>query len=194
MDNLQFGAFVAQLRKERDMTQKELADQLNVTDKAVSKWETGKGFPDVKLLEPLAQALGVSLVELIQGERSEKNSLTMDEAEDLVSQAMDRSQKTTARRYLKLFRWVLSGGAAIAALNLLPHLGFWYALSGGFSFSPAEAASLGVIGGADGPTAILTATVPTSFLWQVRPFLLIALLVLCLVLAIRIWKLERNLK
>ena len=64
MDNMQFGAFVAQLRKEQGFTQKELADRLNVTDKAVSKWETAKGFPDVKLLEPLAQALGVSLVDL----------------------------------------------------------------------------------------------------------------------------------
>ena len=68
MDNIRFGAFVAQLRKEQGLTQKELADRLNVTDKAVSKWETGKGFPDVKLLEPLAQALGISLVELIRGE------------------------------------------------------------------------------------------------------------------------------
>ena len=50
MDNIRFGAFVAQLRKEQGLTQKELADRLNVTDKAVSKWETGKGFPDVKLL------------------------------------------------------------------------------------------------------------------------------------------------
>ncbi|MEH2938155.1 helix-turn-helix domain-containing protein [Lawsonibacter sp. JLR.KK007] len=41
MDNIQFGAFVAQLRKEQELTQKELADRLNVTDKAVSKWETG---------------------------------------------------------------------------------------------------------------------------------------------------------
>ena len=56
MDNIRFGAFVAQLRKEQGLTQKGLADRLNVTDKAVSKWETGKGFPDVKLLEPLASA------------------------------------------------------------------------------------------------------------------------------------------
>lgn len=67
MDNIQFGQFVAHLRKEKNITQKELADRLHVTDKAVSKWETGKGFPDLKLLEPLAQELGVSLVELLQG-------------------------------------------------------------------------------------------------------------------------------
>ena len=53
MDNERFGAFIAQLRKDLGLTQKELADKLNVTDKAVSKWETAKGFPDVKLLEPL---------------------------------------------------------------------------------------------------------------------------------------------
>lgn len=54
MDNIRFGSFVAQLRKERGLTQKELAQRLHVTDKAVSKWETGRGFPDLKLLEPLA--------------------------------------------------------------------------------------------------------------------------------------------
>jgi len=98
MDNIRFGAFVAQLRKEQGLTQKGLADRLNVTDKAVSKWETGKGFPDVKLLEPLAQALGISLVELIRGEKDPRDSLTAAEAEAVVSQAMDQSQRNTARR------------------------------------------------------------------------------------------------
>ena len=96
MDNIRFGAFVAQLRKEQGLTQKELADRLNVTDKAVSKWETGKGFPDVKLLEPLAQALGISLVELIRGEKDPRDSLTAAEAEAVVSQAMDQSQVSEA--------------------------------------------------------------------------------------------------
>lgn len=193
MDNLRFGAFVAQLRKENNMTQKELADRLNVTDKAVSKWETGKGFPDVKLLEPLAQVLGVSLVELIQGERSETDSLTLDEAEVLVSQAMDQSQKATARRYLKLFRWCLSGGAAVAVLNLLPSLFFWYFLNGR-RLIPSEAAAVGVIGGADGPTAIITAPTPSILPYWAEPLILAVVAVVCLVLAIRIWKLERNLK
>ena len=98
MDNIQFGQFVAHLRKEKNITQKELADRLHVTDKAVSKWETGKGFPDLKLLEPLAQELGVSLVELLQGERTPSPTLTTEEAGQAAVQAMDRSQKNTARR------------------------------------------------------------------------------------------------
>lgn len=80
MDNIRFGSFVAQLRKERGLTQKELAQRLHVTDKAVSKWETGRGFPDLKLLEPLAQTLEVSLVELLQGERTSSPTLSVEEA------------------------------------------------------------------------------------------------------------------
>ena len=118
MDNIQFGAFVAQLRKERGLTQRELADRLHVTDKAVSKWETGKGFPDLKLLEPLAQELGVSLVELLQGERTPSPTLTKEEAGQAAVQAMEQSQKNTARRYLRLFRWVLTAGAALCAFPL----------------------------------------------------------------------------
>ena len=56
MDSQKFGAFISELRKERGWTQLELAQKLNVTDKAVSKWERGAGFPDIKLIEPLADA------------------------------------------------------------------------------------------------------------------------------------------
>ena len=51
MDSQKFGAFISELRKERGWTQLELAQKLNVTDKAVSKWERGAGFPDIKLIE-----------------------------------------------------------------------------------------------------------------------------------------------
>ena len=57
-----------QLRSERGLTQAALAEQLGVTDKAVSKWETGRGLPDIALIEPLAQALGCSVAELLCGE------------------------------------------------------------------------------------------------------------------------------
>lgn len=107
MDNIRFGSFVAQLRKERGLTQKELAQRLHVTDKAVSKWETGRGFPDLKLLEPLAQTLEVSLVELLQGERTSSPTLSVEEAGQVAARAMDQYQQTTVLRYLRC-----SGGSA----------------------------------------------------------------------------------
>ena len=65
MDKAEFGAFVAQNRKELGWTQRELADRLHVTDKAVSKWERGLSYPDVTLLEPLAEAFGMGVTELV---------------------------------------------------------------------------------------------------------------------------------
>ena len=61
------GAMIKKLRESKKITQLELADQLHVSDKAVSKWERGKGYPDIALLEPLAVALGVSVLELLSG-------------------------------------------------------------------------------------------------------------------------------
>ena len=62
------GATIRQLRENRYMTQNELAEQLGVSSKTVSKWETAKGLPDISLLQPLAQALGISVIELMNGE------------------------------------------------------------------------------------------------------------------------------
>ena len=59
MDNQKFGQFIASIRKEKGWTQMELAHKLNITDKAVSKWERGIGFPDLKMIEPLAQVLEI---------------------------------------------------------------------------------------------------------------------------------------
>ena len=67
MDKEKLGLFVSQLRKEQNMTQKELAEKLGVTDKAVSKWERGLSFPDISLLEPLADTFHISVMELLQG-------------------------------------------------------------------------------------------------------------------------------
>lgn len=72
MDTKKFGAFIAQHRKENQMTQAQLAEKIYVTDKAVSRWERGMGFPDINTLEPLAEALGVSVPELMSSERSQK--------------------------------------------------------------------------------------------------------------------------
>jgi len=69
MDTYVTGAAVRQLRESRGMTQAELGEKIGVSSKTVSKWETGKGLPDISLLQPLAQALGISLIELVNGER-----------------------------------------------------------------------------------------------------------------------------
>lgn len=61
------GAAIKELRERMKLTQADLAERLAVSDKAVSKWETGRGYPDITLLEPLSQALGVSIAELISG-------------------------------------------------------------------------------------------------------------------------------
>ncbi len=67
MDNYITGAAIRHLREEKGLTQAELARQIGVSDKAVSKWETAKGLPDISLIEPLAKALGVSVLELMSG-------------------------------------------------------------------------------------------------------------------------------
>jgi len=62
------GAMIRQMREQKNMTQEELAAQLYVSSKAVSKWETGQGLPDISLLEPLAKALDISIIELFSGQ------------------------------------------------------------------------------------------------------------------------------
>lgn len=80
MDAKKFGTFIATLRKENNMTQVELAQKLQVTDKAVSKWERGLGFPDINTIEPLADALGVSVLEIMRSERIAETEITQDTA------------------------------------------------------------------------------------------------------------------
>lgn len=67
MDRYITGAMIKELREKKRLTQAELAMRLNVSDKTVSKWETGKGYPDITLLEPIAAAFGVSVAELLSG-------------------------------------------------------------------------------------------------------------------------------
>lgn len=67
MNSVDIGKFIAQLRKERNLTQNDLADLLQVTNKAVSRWETGEGFPGIMILPKLGEVLGVSIDELLNG-------------------------------------------------------------------------------------------------------------------------------
>ena len=84
MDNQKIGSFIRELRKEKDLTQKDLAQALHITDRAVSKWERGLNAPDIALLEPLSGILEVSVGELIRGERDREEESEMDETKTLL--------------------------------------------------------------------------------------------------------------
>ncbi|MBO4579088.1 MAG: helix-turn-helix transcriptional regulator [Clostridiales bacterium] len=90
MDKEKTGQLITELRKEKGLTQKQLADALNVTDKAVSKWERGLSFPDISMLEPISELLGVSIMEILAGERqSGEDTLTREEAQDLINASVE---------------------------------------------------------------------------------------------------------
>lgn len=106
IDKEKFGSFVSELRKEKGYTQKELAKQLYVSDKAVSKWETGNSIPDTSLLVPLAELLGVSVTELLMCERMAQNvTMETDRVEDIVKTAITYSEEKAERAYQVKSRW-----------------------------------------------------------------------------------------
>lgn len=94
MDAKILGNYIAERRKELDMTQAKLAEKIHVTDKAVSRWERGVGLPDIDNLEGLAKALDVSLISLMQGKECDENHISIREAEELVTDTIKMSKET----------------------------------------------------------------------------------------------------
>ena len=70
MDQCKIGKFIREMRNKKKMTQQELAEKIGVTDRAISKWENGRGLPDIALLIPLAKELNITVLELLNGERT----------------------------------------------------------------------------------------------------------------------------
>lgn len=94
MDKEQTGQLITELRKEKGLTQKQLADALNVTDKAVSKWERGLSFPDISMLEPISEVLGVSIMEILSGKRrDESEMISKEEALEIVQSSVELSDE-----------------------------------------------------------------------------------------------------
>ncbi len=94
IDKKSFGEFISMLRKEKSMTQKDLASRLLVSDKAVSKWETGNSMPDITLLVPLAEVLEVTVTELLECKRIEKtDSIDADRTDEIVKKVITLSEE-----------------------------------------------------------------------------------------------------
>ena len=97
MDATKTGTFIAELRREKELTQRELAEALLVSDKAVSRWETGRGMPDVENLEALSQTLDVSVAELLLGERIDE-TVEATEANEIASGGLELADAFLKKR------------------------------------------------------------------------------------------------
>ena len=116
MNTQDFGRFISELRKEKGMTQLQLAEKLNVTDKAVSRWETGKNFPDIEIFEDLSKILEVSVSELLEGKRIEKEELITVSEENMVKQI--KKNRKNKKVYLMIIAIVTLFAIAFALFTM----------------------------------------------------------------------------
>lgn len=109
MNQEKIGKFIAQCRKEKNLTQSQLAEKLNITNKTVSKWETGRGMPDSSMLLELSKVLDINVNELLTGEKIEKEDYQEKAEENIVSisKEKDRSKSKLKKALIFLFAVVM---------------------------------------------------------------------------------------
>lgn len=128
MDIKKIGFFISQLRKQKGYTQKDLAEKLMVTDKAISRWETGKGLPETSILKHLSEILGVSVGELLSGERIDDERMKEKNDEVILD-----SLKYSRRMLKNLINIVLIIiGCGFILFPLYRGTGYGYYVLGGF--------------------------------------------------------------
>jgi len=100
MDNNKIGKFIAFLRKEKKLTQRELGQKLFVTDKAVSKWERGLSLPDITLLNKLAEVLGVEVVDILDGKKGTTRDINVEEEVEIIKTELHKNYKRKLRNII----------------------------------------------------------------------------------------------
>ena len=103
MDVMKIGAFIKSQRTELNMTQKDLAEKIGCTDKAISRWETGKGMPDSSFLVPLSDILGITVNELLTGEKISEEAFTQKSEDNLVSAVKKTEKEIKKGKTTRLF-------------------------------------------------------------------------------------------
>lgn len=98
MDSKKVGSFIASMRKQKSLTQKELAEKLNVTNKAISKWETGNGYPEITIVPKLAKVLGVTTAELLNGELNVNMVSDNDDAATIINETVKYYDKDRMKK------------------------------------------------------------------------------------------------
>jgi len=132
MNNEKMGQFIAALRKSHQMTQKDLAAGLNVTDKSVSKWERGLSCPDISLLAPLSDILGVTIKELLDGERDGGEAKSAEKSVDDALQYAAKAAEAKTTSMLNISVIVFSG---LLLLGIITCTIVDLAISGTFTWS-----------------------------------------------------------
>ncbi len=132
MNQQSMAQFICELRKSKNMTQKQLAEKLNITDKAVSKWERGLGYPDISIISSLAEVLGVTTNELLNGERSTETPL---EANTIVETTLQYANKVTSNNKESLKGITKFIVTTTFLLAILVCMICDFAISGGFTWS-----------------------------------------------------------
>ena len=124
IQNSRTGALIRQARTEKGLTQKHLAQRLHISDRTVSKWERGAGFPDLSLLEPLAEALGLTVTELLHGQREERReelrTITARDAAAVLRKAWQEKLRGLRKRAL-IACAALAAVAAVVFFLTLPN-------------------------------------------------------------------------
>ena len=113
MDNEKTGKLISSIRKDKGLTQKQFADSLGVSNATISKWETGKGFPDISLLEPLASVLDITVSEVLAGERRKNN----EETNSLINYLVEISVKEQNRK-IKVTNWIIAITVALLYISI----------------------------------------------------------------------------
>ena len=114
MDMQKIGSFLAELRKEKNLTQDELGAQIGVTNKTISRWETGNYLPPVEMLQTLGNTFGVSINEILNGERISDGNYK-DISEQNIKSALTKSDSVIAK-HRKIMNWVIA--VVVAALYI----------------------------------------------------------------------------
>ena len=114
MEPTRIGRFIAERRKALGLTQRQLAEQLSVSDKAVSKWETGRGLPDVLLMPPLCAALGITVNDLLSGERVGEGDYRKKAEENMME-----LMRENAENRQRLLQSIACGGVTVVAVCAL---------------------------------------------------------------------------
>ena len=107
MDQKKIGVFISEIRKEKNMTQKDLSEKLNVSINAVSKWERGICLMDISLLKPLSDILGISIAEIINGEKIDNNELTNEMVEKTIIYYEKKNKENKKKKCKKIFIYLL---------------------------------------------------------------------------------------